>query len=78
MAESDAAHQREIEFAALQAAAAEAKRGQIFAFIIGSAALGAAMLALAMGSPTVAGVIGGTTVVGLVSVFVIGRIAKSE
>jgi hypothetical protein len=54
------------------------KRGQIFGFVIGLTALGASMLALAMGSPAVAGVIGGATVVGLVSVFIVGRVTKSE
>lgn len=78
MAESDAKHQQEIEFAALRAAEAEIKRGQLFGFVIGLTALGASMLALAMGSPAVAGVIGGTTVVGLVSVFIVGRVVKSD
>jgi len=78
MAESDSRHQQEIECAALHAAEAEVKRGQIFGFIIGLTALGASMLALAMGSPAVAGVIGGTTVVGLVSVFIVGRVVKSD
>lgn len=78
MAESDAKHQQAIELAALRAAESEIKRGQIFGFIIGLTALGASMLALAMGSPAVAGVIGGTTVVGLVSIFIIGRVVKAD
>jgi len=78
MAESDAKHQQEIEFAALRAAEAEIRRGQFFGFVIGLTALGASMLALAMGSPAVAGVIGGTTVIGLVSVFIVGRVVKSD
>lgn len=78
MAESDAKHQQEIEFAALRAAEAEIKRGQIFGFVIGLIALSASILALAMGSPAVAGVIGGATVVGLVSVFIVGRFVKSD
>lgn len=78
MAESDTKHQHAIEFSALRAAEGEVKRGQIFAFIIGLAALLASMFALYMGSSVVAGIIGGTTVVGLVSVFVVGRFVKSE
>jgi len=78
MAESDAKHQQEIEFAALRAMEAEVKRGQFFGFVIGLTALGASMLALAMGSPAVAGVIGGTTVIGLVSVFIVGRVVKPD
>ena len=78
MAESDSKHQQAIEFASLRAAEAEIKRGQWFAFSIGITALIASMLALWMGSPAVAGVIGGTTVVGLVSVFIVGRFVKAE
>lgn len=78
MAESDAKHQRELEISALRAAEGEVKRGQFFGFGIGVTALGAAVMALWMGSPTVAGIIGGTTVVGLVSVFIVGRLAKSQ
>lgn len=76
MAEADARHQQDIEFAALRAAEAEVRRGQLFALTIGCTALAVSLLALALGSPWVSGVIGGSTVVGLVSVFVIGRIMK--
>jgi len=78
MAEADANHQREIELAALQAADREVRRGQIFGFTIGVLALVSSVIALYMGSPTVAGIIGGTTVVGLVSAFIIGRVTKSS
>lgn len=78
MAESDTRHQQEIEFAALMAAEGEVKRGQWFAFSIGVLALISSMVALHLGSPAVAGVIGGTTVVGLVSVFVVGRFVKQK
>lgn len=77
MAESDAKHQRELEFAALRATENEIKRGQNFALIVALASLSAAMYALYLGYPTVAGIIGGTTVVGLVSAFIIGRYKKS-
>ena len=78
MAESDAKHQQEIEFAALRVMESEGKRGQHYGFIIGLAALGTSIIALHMGSAAVAGIIGGTTVVGLVSVFIIGRVVKSN
>ena len=73
IAEEDAKHQRAIEMAALQAARAESRMGQIFGLIIGVAALGTTVAALMLGSPTVAALIGGGTVVGLVSVFILGR-----
>ena len=78
MAESDTKHQHAIAFSALNAAEGEVKRGQIFAFIIGLAAHLSSMIALYIGSSVVAGTIGCTTVVGLVSVFIKGRFVKSE
>ena len=78
MAEADAKHQREMESAALTAEDAYTKRGQLLGFILAIFALSTALAALYLGSPTVAGVIGGTTVVGLVSVFVIGRLTGSS
>jgi uncharacterized membrane protein len=78
MAEADAKHQREMEFAALNAEEAYIKRGQLLGFSLGIFALSTALAALYLGSSTVAGIIGGTTVVGLVSVFVIGRLTGSS
>lgn len=78
MAESDMKHQHAIEFAALAAAEGEVKRGQWFGFGIGSLALIASIVALLLGSPAVASIIGGTTVVGLVSVFIVGRVVKPK
>jgi uncharacterized membrane protein len=77
IAEEDAKHLRAIEMAALQAARAESRMGQIFGLIIGLAALGTTVAALMLGSPTVAALIGGGTVVGLVSVFILGRVKQS-
>ncbi len=49
---------------------------QWLGFGIGLASLAAAIIALVLGHPATAGVIGGTTVVGLVAVFVTGRMAE--
>lgn len=76
MAEQDAKHQQTMELATLKAAEESSKRGQYFGLTIGLAALLASVTTLALGSPAVAGIIGGTTVVGLVSVFIIGRVVK--
>lgn len=73
MAEANSTHLREIEMAALKSAADENKRGQIFGLIIGLAVLVACITALAMGYKDVAAILGGTTIVGLVTVFVTGR-----
>ena len=76
MAEASLQHQQEMERDALEHDAAEIHRGQIFGLTIGITALLAAVVALAMGSQIVAGVIGGSTVVGLVSVFIVGRLTS--
>ncbi|MDA3971512.1 MAG: DUF2335 domain-containing protein [Desulfobulbaceae bacterium] len=70
MAEQDAAHQHAMHRNALDAQRFEVRRGQIFGFGIGLAALSASIIALVLGYPTTAGILGGTTVVGLVTVFV--------
>jgi uncharacterized membrane protein len=74
MAESDAEHQREIEMFAITSTRNEARLGQILGFTIGISALIVALICALNGQENVAMVIGGTTVVGLVSAFIIGRI----
>lgn len=74
MAEAEAQFQHDITSRALNAEAKEVGRGQILGFLMGALALLTSALALWLGHPDTASVIGGTTVVGLVSVFVVGRI----
>lgn len=74
MAEKDAEHQRDMERMALAAERRERRIGQIFALIIGLSALAAAVGCAYIGATAVAATIGGGTVVGLVTVFVTGRI----
>lgn len=78
MAEEDAKHQREIEKSALSLAAEEVKRGQRYGLTIGSLAFITSIIALVLGSEKTAIALGGTTVVGLVAVFVTGRIKQSK
>ncbi|EDN70439.1 conserved hypothetical protein, membrane [Beggiatoa sp. PS] len=78
MAEEDAKHQHEIEKTALNLAAAEVKRGQAYGLIIGILAFVTSMVALVLGSEKTAMALGGTTVVGLVAVFVTGRLIKFQ
>lgn len=78
MAEAEAKHQREIEFAALRAEESSVRRGQWLGFGIALFALSTSIVALYLGSPWVAGIVGGATVVGLVSAFVIGRVGPSS
>ncbi len=78
MAEEDARHQRDIEMAALDAAKTESARGQHYGFLIGLSALITTGIALYLGYDKVAMVLGGTTVVGLVTVFVTGRLQMNK
>jgi uncharacterized membrane protein len=74
-------HRRQLEQKAIDAEIAdnaaerkEAFRGQVFGFIIALLGLGlAAALGLLTGEPWVGGAIGGTTIVSLVTVFIVGR-----
>ncbi len=69
LTEAEAAHRHEIETQALVEAARVEARGQHY----GLAALAVALAALAMGHEKAAMTIGGTTVIGLAAVFVVGR-----
>lgn len=75
MAEEEASHTHTMERNALAAARSESKYGQVFGLIIGISALSVSAYALFLGHSTAAGIIGGTTVVGLVAVFVTGKIS---
>jgi uncharacterized membrane protein len=73
MAEDDARHQRKMELTAMNLTAQEVKRGQRFGLTIGISAFLTTVIALFLGSENTAMVLGGTTVVGLVTVFITGR-----
>lgn len=73
MAEKDADFQRKITEKAIEIEANERRLGQILGFFIGSMALSLSAASLFLGHPAAASIIGGTTVVGLVAVFVTGR-----
>ena len=70
MAEKNLQHQIDIETLALDSARKEARRGQIFAFLI---AFSSSIAAMIMGFPFVAIVISGTTLVSLTIAFSKGR-----
>jgi hypothetical protein len=73
MAEDDAKHQREMDRMIFEATSSERRRGQNYAVFIAVVAFLTALLSFYLGSPATASVIGGATVVGLVTVFVTGR-----
>jgi uncharacterized membrane protein len=77
MAEADAEHQRAMDRAIFEATSSERRRGQNYAAFIAVIAFVTALVSLYLGSPATASVIGGATVVGLVTVFVTGRRTSS-
>ena len=78
MAEANAKHTHALEIKALEIKSAEIKRGQIFGFSIGLAALGVCVYALIVGAHGTATSIGGITLVGLVSAFILGRLPSKK
>lgn len=73
MAESDMKHQQEMDREELRIAESQVKRGQISAFWLTIIALAVCIFSLLMGSEMAASVIAGTTIVALVTAFVISR-----
>lgn len=73
MAETDAQHQREIEFAALNAEVTGVRRGQVLGFFVVLATLSLAAFCAHLGFENAALAIGGIAVVSLASAFVLGR-----
>jgi uncharacterized membrane protein len=78
MAEEDARHLQAMERASLSGAYAERRTGQIFGLTIGLSALAVSIIAMVLGHELAAIAIGGTTVLGLVTVFVVGRVSKAD
>lgn len=76
LTESEAAHRHALETQALAASERIEARGQRYGLLIGLAALAVAGMALLLGHEKAAMTIGGTTVVGLATVFVVGRWKK--
>ncbi|MBS0014698.1 MAG: DUF2335 domain-containing protein [Desulfobacterales bacterium] len=73
MAEGESAHQKEMERFAIELKSRENKRGQYLAMATVVVAFSAATTCAYFGAETAAAIIGGATLVGLVTVFVTGR-----
>ena len=73
MAEAQSAHRISLETTVVQSQQKQAFCGQIFGLIIGLAGLGLSTLAAVRGQPWFGSIIGGTTLVSMVSVFVYAR-----
>lgn len=78
MAENDSAHLQTIEKMTVTAFYRERQTGQTFGLIIALFGLSVAALLAMNNHETTASIIGGTTIVGLVGIFVIGRLAPAK
>ena len=77
MAEKEQAGALEFGGIAVRAAVADNRRGQVFGFLVALAAFGTASYLGYLGHGTAAAIVGGGTVVALVTVFVTGRRHRS-
>lgn len=77
MAEREAEHSHLMDKEAMQNKSDEVKRGQTFALVVTLAAFAAACVCAYVGAEKAAVTIGGTTVVGLVTAFIVGRKTSS-
>jgi uncharacterized membrane protein len=78
MAEEQAKHRRELESHAIKEQLRQSKNGQIFGFIIALTLIGVSTLLGFYGQPVLGGILGGTTLVSLVTVFVIGKVTQKK
>lgn len=78
MAESQGAHRMELERQVIANQLDESKRGQNYGLLIGLTGLAICLTLALTGHDVVAGVVGGTTLVGLVAVFVVGKKQQRE
>ncbi len=78
MAENQQLHRHELEKTVIPGQVNQSRNGQWFGFILGLIGLGCGTFLAYSGQPYVGGIIAGTTVVSLVSVFVIGKRAQRK
>lgn len=73
MAEKEQAHRHSLEGTVVSSSFKEAQRGQQYGLLIGVVAIIAGAVTAIAGAPVPGAIIGGGGVIGLVSVFVLGR-----
>lgn len=78
MAENQSSHRIDLEKHAIIEELRQSKNGQIFGFILAILGMLIAFVLAYLGHDTVAGIFGTTTIVGLVTVFVIGKRKQSK
>lgn len=78
MAEKQQSHRMELEKHAVTGQIKQSGRGQVFGLVIGLFGLLITFGLAYIGAEVAAGIVGGTTIVGLVSVFVIGKVLQKK
>ncbi len=78
MAENQSGHRIELEKHAIKEELKQSRRGQVFGFILAVFGIIAAFVLAYLDHDTVAGIFGTTTIVGLVTIFVIGKKRQSK
>ena len=78
MIENQSKHRINLESKVILQQSSESQRGQIFGFILAFLCLGVTTTLALTGHETVAGIVGGSTIIGLVTVFVKGQISQKK
>lgn len=78
MAEKQSDHRIQLEDHAIREELKQSRLGQTFGFILGLVGMGLATTLAMFGHETIAGIFGTTTIIGLVTVFVLGKKSQQK
>lgn len=78
MAENQAAHRMSLENRAISSQLSQSKKGQIFGFVIALLLIASSVYCAWAGYEGLAKILGGTTILGLVAIFVTGKILQRK
>ena len=73
MAEKQSHHRMQLENHAIREELKQSRLGQVYGFILGIVGLGLATILAILDHEAIAGIFGTTTIIGLVTVFVLGK-----
>lgn len=78
MAEKQSNHRQKMESDVIRSQNKQSERGQVFAFILSIILIGAGIASFVTDHDEVAGTIFGVTIIGLVTVFIVGKKSQSK